>query len=575
MNTRKIDAEKKLSGLLIPVFALRREGDLGIGDTLCVIDAIDFLSRLGMDVLQVLPINETGADNSPYNALSSTALDPVYLSMVPDMVPGLSAAMISKRVDKDLLSKVSLGPVDYATVKALKLSLLRDAYDAFGKEDKSESKENLAAGFAHFKKQNWLDAYSLFRSFMDENGGSAVWTQWKPEHSSLEKLRKIAGENKSIETRVDFYKWVQWVAFRQWEAVKLAADKKKIELMGDIPFGVSRYSADVFGMREQFDLELSGGAPPETFFQSDKFTAVWGQNWGIPLYHWSRQKEDNFSFWKERVAQTAKVFHYFRIDHVLGFFRVYAFPWIPERNGEFVDLSEEEAKKLTGGKLPGFQPRPDEPEENARLNCQEGSALLEMILDAAGDTRVVAEDLGMVPDYVRPRLQELGIPGFIIPIFERIKTDPERNFRPIETYEKLSLATLGTHDHEPIALYYEGLSRWWHGENGHEGWREVQRLMRFCGLPEDSAPKEFNETVHRALIEKLMLSPSWLSVLMISDLLASKQRFNEPGIAGASNWSQRLDKPLSAYENDAASKDLFIWLKNLLKSAKRGHVVYI
>ena len=567
---QSLDPSRRLSGLLIPVFAMRRQGDLGVGDTLCVMESIDFLASLSMTVLQLLPINETGADNSPYNALSATALDPVYLTMSPSMVPGLSEAMLSQLAPASLVAELEDGPVDYARVKALKLDLLHAAFDAFtgGAATEAQSQSLIA-----FKKQPWLRNYSIFRAFMDENGGSAVWTEWNPEHRDRRRLEQILADDLKtggkIARRLDFYEYVQWVAYQQWHQVRLYADRSGVALMGDIPFGVSRYSADVFGYRELFDLENSGGAPPESFFQGDKFTAVWGQNWGIPLYNWEEHRQTKFAFWRERVRQTAEIFHYFRIDHVLGFFRVYAFPWIPERNNEFVDLSEEEARRLAGGRLPGFLPRPDEPEENAMLNLKEGTALLDVILDAAGQTGVVAEDLGMVPGYVRPRLQEMRIPGFIIPIFERQEDDPERNFRSPETYEELSLVTLGTHDHEPIASYYERLSKWWRGEDGHEGWLEVSRLMRFLGLLPEEAPEEFNDLLHRRLLEAVMTSPSWLAVLMISDLLGTGQRFNEPGLAGDSNWSQRLDKPLSMYEKDPHYHELFSWLRQVVRESGR------
>ncbi|MCA0314298.1 MAG: 4-alpha-glucanotransferase [Candidatus Melainabacteria bacterium] len=563
-RVQQINLDKKLAGLLIPVFAMRSdEKDFGIGDTACVMQALDFLASLNMSVLQLLPINETGADNSPYNALSANALDPVYLTMTPEMVPGLSPAMLHELAPDSVLEPLRQGAVNYEPVKKLKLALLRAAYQAYKK--KPVEPEELAA----FKKERaWLEGYSLFRAFMDENGGSAVWTEWRSEHRSAEKCRALA-EAPAISERRRFYEWVQWVAYRQWRQVRAYADKLNLELMGDIPFGVSRYSADVFCQPQFFDLESSGGAPPETFFQGDKFTEVWGQNWGIPLYDWQTLKKHDYSFWRQRVRSTAEIFHYFRIDHVLGFFRVYAFPWIPERNGEFVDLTLAQAKLKTGGRLPGFSPRSDEEPEDAAANCEDGTVLLSMILDAAGDTKVVAEDLGMVPDYVRPRLQEMGIPGFIIPIFERDEDDPERNFRKPETYEPLSLATLGTHDHQPLKTYYEELSKWWHGPDGHEGWLEVSRLMRFLGLEPEEAPEHFDSALQKRIFKVLFSSPSWLTVLMISDLFASAKRFNEPGLAEDSNWSQRLSKPFAAYRQDEKG-EILSYVADLVVSSGRG-----
>jgi len=568
---KKIDPTKKIAGLLIPLFALRTGYELGIGDTLCALDAIDFLARHKLKVLQFLPINETGPDNSPYNAISSIALDPVYLAMAPKLIPGLSDDIVSKHAPKTVFEKLSEGPVNYAEVKALKLKILFDAYEAFQKGVDS-------AAYAEFKQfivseKEWLEDYALFRALIDEEGGNVCWTYWRKEFQSPAAARIAVAESADkarLEEKIHFYQYVQWLAFRQWHEVRKYADQKGVELMGDIPFGVSRYSADVWGKGQLFELKLSGGAPPERFFQSDEFTKKWGQNWGIPVYKWDAHRKENFAFWRSRVKHVADIFHYFRIDHVLGFFRVYAFPWLPERNGEFVELTEAEAKKLTGGELPGFIPRDDETPKNCKLNCAEGSEFLQVILDAAGpNCGVVAEDLGMVPDYVRPRLKELGIPGFTIPIFERNEKD--RSFKTRAQHEVLSLVTLGTHDHEPIKTFYEGLCRWWHGENGHEGWLEVQRLMQFLEIPKDQdPPTEFTPELHKRFIEILMECRPWLAVFMISDLLGQSQRFNEPGIAGDSNWSQRLSLPLAEYEHEKPFSQAIQWLDQAVADTGRG-----
>ncbi|MBU6450302.1 MAG: 4-alpha-glucanotransferase [Cyanobacteria bacterium REEB67] len=565
---RKIDAKKKIGGLLIPVFALREGNDLGIGDTQAVKKAIDFVSKHKLRVFQVLPINETGPDNSPYNAISSISLDPIYLSLTPQAVPGLSAEILSADATPDVVNELALGPVQYGKVKALKLKILFEAFRNFKSKPSAELAKFIAA------EKDWIEDYALFRALVDEEGGNVCWTHWPEEYQNPKSARDavtVHAESERIAEKVEFYKYVQWVAFRQWMDVRHYADEKHVELMGDIPFGVSRYSADVWGQGSLFELEWSGGAPPETFFQSDEFTRKWGQNWGIPVYKWDAHRKENFAFWRSRVKHVADIFHYFRIDHVLGFFRVYAFPWLPERNGEFVELSEAEAEKLTGGELPRFIPRDDKTPANCKLNCRDGSEFLQVILDAAGDNcGVVAEDLGMVPDYVRPRLKELGIPGFTIPIFERDEKK-DRAYKTREEHEELSLVTLGTHDHQPVKVFYEELSKWWHGENGHEGWMEVQRLMKFLEWPEgEEPPTEFTAELHKRFIEILMECHCWLAVFMISDLLGVSQRFNEPGIAGDSNWSQRLAYSLSEYEKEKPFSQAIVWLDDAVAATSRG-----
>ncbi len=569
-----IDVSEKLAGILVPVFALRRRGDLGIGDTQCVIEAIEFCARNKIGVLQILPINETGGDNSPYNALSSVALDPVLLTMTPDMVPGLTEEGLAEVAEVSIVESLNTGPINYPIVKQLKTKLLEKAFENF--ESKNFA-SNFRGGAKHVEEfeafklheKNWLHDYTIFRVLVDEHDGNACWTTWEKDLQSpadAEKWMANSKEKERLLKRRDFWTYVQWVAFTQWRTVKKEADKHSIKLMGDIPFGVSRYSADVWADRELFDVEWSGGAPPERLFQGDKFTQMWGQNWGIPIYRWKKHYEQKFEWWRQRVSHVVEFFPIFRIDHVLGFFRVYSFPWIPERNEEFADLTEEEAEELTGGDLPQFVPRPDEPKKNADLNCKEGKALLENILQDVDHIAVVAEDLGMVPSYVRPLLKEMGIAGFTIPLFAD-EFGPA--FKAKETIPALTLATYATHDHQPLITFYENLVLWWHGPDGHNGWQEMQRLMKFLGLDENNPPLVFTQEVHHALLKALLESKAWLCVLMITDLLGIKVRFNEPGISGDSCWSQRLDRRLADYEEDAEFEQPIKWFARLIEKTDR------
>jgi 4-alpha-glucanotransferase len=542
-----INTKKKLAGLLLPVFALRHKNDLGIGDTAAIKEAIEFCARHGIGCVQVLPINETGGDNSPYNAISSVALEPVLLSFSPTSVPGFSESDLSDLADRETIAELRSGPVKYPAVKRLKESLLAASYDRFRHEPSPE----LASEFDSFKRRHasWLPEYTLFRTLMVEHGGNAAWPTWEPEVRKLEAAESwlsSAPDRERLTRYRDFCAYVQWVAFSQWAEVRSLADSRGVRLMGDIPFGISRYSADVWAEPHLFELEWSGGAPPEPLFTGDLFVQKWGQNWGIPLYNWTAHADQEFAWWRQRVERVGDFFHYFRIDHVLGFFRVYAFPWIPERNDEFLNLSHEEAAKLTGGHLPMFLPYDDGQPELAEVNASQGVALLKVIREAAADVGIVAEDLGMVPPYVRPILQALDIPGFYVPAFERHKKD--HSYKAKSRIPELCLTTYATHDHMTLAAFYEGLVEQWHGPDGHHGWLEVQRLMHFLGRDDQSPPNTVTAELHRSLLEALLKSRAWMAVFMITDILLTKQRFNQPGSSGESNWSERLDLTLDAYE---------------------------
>jgi len=545
----RIDPTQKLAGILVPVFALRSRQDLGIGDTECVREMIDWCARHQFSVLQVLPINETSDDNSPYNAISSMALDPTTLAVSPEGIPDLSPAAFRKIAAPFLLEELRRGPVAYRKVKPLKMRLLRTAFSSFLKKQHAKNSTR-ARQFQQFLSANhhWIANYSLFRALMELRQNSPVWEEWPPEHQAPSDARNwLSSLPEAERRRVDedalFFSYAQWIAREQWIGLKRHAEKKGVLLMGDIPFGVGRCSADVWANREMFDLKWSCGAPPESFFKPDLFTERWGQNWGVPLYHWDRMKENSFSWWKARVRATSEIFHLFRIDHVLGFYRVYAFPWQPQQNGEFTHLSHHEARGRTGGELPRFWPDDDGNEDKKNKNRLQGEELLRMVLETAGKTGVVAEDLGMVPDYVRPSLLHLGIPGFKIPIFER---NQDGSYKDSSQYSPLSVATPGTHDHEPLAALWKR----WSSSPDHAA--ERRHLLSWIGWDPDRAPQDLTPELHAAIVRKLLGCSSWLAVLMITDLFAQTARFNQPGPASDSNWSERLSVPVGEFDRDPA-----------------------
>ncbi len=313
--------------------------------------------------------------------------------------------------------------------------------------------------------------------------------------------------------------------------------KQGVALMGDIPFGVSYYSADVFSQPEIFALEWSGGAPPEPYFKEDKFTQEWGQNWGIPLYDWEAMRRDDFAWWRRRIRAVHHIFHVFRIDHVLGFYRIYAFPWRPQLNPEFLPLTWEEMLQKTGGRWPHFAPRDDESAEHAEANRREGEEYLRIMLEAAGDTRLVGEDLGTVPPYVRPSLRTLGIAGFKIPQWE---TTADKQPVPGSQYERLSVATCATHDHQPLRATWEDAMAEEESPQRTQAREDLARMAQFAGINALGAQPDYERDFYPAAMEALFRCEAWMAIVMITDLFARKDRFNVPGTAADSNWSRRL-----------------------------------
>jgi 4-alpha-glucanotransferase len=552
----KLSPEQPLAGILEPVFAIRTEDDLGIGDTEGVRQMIDWCHRHHLNIFQTLPINETSDDNSPYNAISSLAIEPTTIAVSPKHVPDLSRKRFQEIATPELLAEVRNGPVNYPRVKALKRTLLNAAFESFLKSHFNQETPR-ALQFRAFQMENaeWLSDYALFRVVMEENGNSPAWDHWQPEHAGPRRARtwllSLPEKRRDVLMRKQlFFMYVQWIGFSQWQEIKSYAADRKVYLMGDIPFGVGRYSADTWANRSVFDLDWSGGAPPEKVFDWDVFTKKWGQNWGIPNYRWDELRRRNFEWWRTRVGNLRKVFHLYRIDHVLGLFRIYSFPWTPDRNAEFLPLNEPEAAAKTGGRLPGFKMFPDDTPEHRAFNQAQGEETLRVLQEASGDTTIVAEDLGVVPDYVPPTLEKLGIPGFRIPPLFR---DHDGRYADPKQYPRLSLAQPATHDHPPLAAMWQ---EWWAdldaGRNVEDSRRELRLFLEFAGLNHEEPAREFTDRAQEAFTRRVMESNSWLVVFQITDVFGQTARFNTPGSTSTANWSFRLPQTVRQLSQDAA-----------------------
>ncbi|TAE87663.1 MAG: 4-alpha-glucanotransferase [Verrucomicrobia bacterium] len=526
----------RLAGLLLPAFSPSREGDFGIGDTRSMRRWIDHCAEQGVGFLQLLPINETGSDDSPYNAISSVALEPLYLTCEAGEIPGLEASDVeeARRDFRECGLRV-----DYASSRRAKRGLLEKAWLRF-----QAGGGDPAFGDFRRSERGWLEDYCAYRWLMEKAGGSEVWDEWPEAWRSVSGARaflaeELARERAAVAGRLDFHAWVQWLCFTQWKAVRAHAESRGVKLMGDVPIGVSRCSADVFFGRDDFDLDHTGGAPPETLFKHDRFIQRWGQNWGIPLYRWDRMEAAGFPWWRQRIAKLAEVFHIFRIDHVLGFYRIYSFPWQPRRNEEFLDLSDEEALVLAGGRLPRWSPRPDDSPAHCAANRFDGDVRLRMVLEAAGGAAVVAEDLGCVPDYVRPHLASLDIAGFRIPHWD---VDEAGRVVPGDKLPECSFATYATHDHDSLpAMWADFRARSADPVVDEEERRKVTRdlalLAEFGGV---EAEQDYGPTVKAELLAALFASRSRYAAFMITDLCDLTDRINSPGTVGPQNWSFRL-----------------------------------
>ena len=528
----------------MPLFALRGENDLGIGDLGALREFIDWIAEIGFTLVQLLPINETSADNSPYNAISAMAIDPTTLHLTPGSPEDLTRDDFADTLSEIDLESLHRGRVKYRPVKELKQRILEKAFANFSaRADKKRRVE-----FKSFceEESSWLHDYALFRVLIETNKGSAAWDRWPSQHQSGESARNWIHDlphdtQATLTQRGDFFCYVQWIAHEQWREVKAHAEERGVALMGDIPFGVSYYSADVFSRPDEFVLDWFGGAPPEPLFKDDAFTQKWGQNWGIPLYRWTVMHANNFQWWRERVRGTRRIFHLFRIDHVQGFYRVYAFPWRPGKNQEFLPLDQQQMLEQTGGRAPHFVPRGDDTPENREANKRDGEQYLRVVLEEAGAARVAGEDLGVVPEYVRPNLQSLGIAGFKIPQWER----RDGMIIPGEMYDRLSVATYATHDHEPIRALWDDAIEHPNSENGQQARATLEKIALFAGWNSKIDQPDYEKDFYPAVMDALFRCNSWIAMVMITDLLARKYRFNVPGTRANFNWTRRIQRSIA------------------------------
>jgi 4-alpha-glucanotransferase len=563
-----LSPEKRIAGVLVPLFALRGENDLGIGDIGTLREFIDWVAEIGFKLVQLLPINETGTDNSPYNAISALAIEPTTLQLGPGFPEDLTAEDFGVGLADVNLPALRSNGVKYRQVKKLKRRLLEKAFANFS----ARATEDRQSRFRKFCEEEaaWLYDYAFFRVLMEENDDSPAWNRWPVQHQSIQRARTwlldLPWEKQAAIThRQHFFCYVQWIAHQQWREIKSYAEGRSVALMGDIPFGVSYHSADVFARPDEFVLDWAGGAPPEPYFKDDAFTQKWGQNWGIPLYHWDGMRSSNFAWWRERVRAVRHIFHLFRIDHVLGFYRIYAFPWRPRKNKQFLPLDWHQMFEQTGGRAPHFVPRNDDTAENCAANKRDGEEYLRVVLEEAGATQVIGEDLGAVPDYVRPSLRSLGIAGFKIPQWEVYGGQ----VTPGGKYERLSVATYATHDHKPLrALWEEAFER--PTATSEQSRFDLVKIAFFAGVNPNLDKVDFEKDFYPATMEALFKSNAWIAVVMITDLLARNYRFNIPGTTGSSNWTRRIQRSVAQFRSSPTERKRMQLIHDLL--GKNGRI---
>ena len=309
---------RKLAGTQVPVFSLRTRKSAGIGDFGDLKTMIDFVASTGQKVLQLLPINDTTithtwTDSYPYSCISVFAIHPQYANL--HALPELKDAKARAEAEKTCAELNALDKIDYEKVNDFKINYLRQIFNQEG-----EKMMKTAEYKAFFQDTElWLVPYAQYSYLRDKNG-TADFNQW-PDHQVWDEAERkaLADPKTAAYKNVAFFYFVQFVLDRQMQEAHEHAKAKGVILKGDIPIGVNRNGCDVWMEPKYFNLNGQAGAPPDDFSAN-------GQNWGFPTYNWFEMLKDGCQWWNRRFQNMARYFDAYRIDHVLGFFRIWEIP---------------------------------------------------------------------------------------------------------------------------------------------------------------------------------------------------------------------------------------------------------
>lgn len=475
-------------GVNVPLSALHTKDSCGIGEFYDLIPLIDWCKQVGMHVIQLLPLNDTGDDTSPFFATSSLALNPLFLSL--HKLEGMEDAKLATLRHFNTFTRIP-----YYDVQSHKLLLLHDYFE--------ENKERIltSQNFCNFVENNpWLEDYALFKILKDLMSKNH-WLTWPPEMKTLAPKKKEQ-YLQNYKEQIQFHQFLQHTCFEQLTCVKRYANENGVYLKGDIPILISPDSVDVWKHTEEFDLEWLAGAPP------DKFNAE-GQAWGLPTFHWEVMKNSGYAWWRQRLSYATNFYDLYRIDHVLGFFRIWAIPkGAASKDGKFIP--EDEADWL-----------------------KHGETILSTITDFTS-MLPIAEDLGVVPDSIRMSLSDMGVCGSKVIRWET-HDDEGKNFIDPLHYNPISMTTVSTHDSETLA-------QWWQKDPD-----EAKPYAKYKGW-------DYGSTLSAAHRKEILWdshhSSSFFHINLIGEYLAlfpelvwddpNDERINIPGTVSAHNWTYRL-----------------------------------
>ena len=530
----------KGAGTVVPVFSLRSEGSFGVGDFGDLKMMIDWCDKTRQRILQVLPINDTNMthtwqDSYPYNSISIYALHPQYCDL--RQLPPISDEVRRQEFEALRQELNALPQIDYERMFTAKLDYLHVIFE------QEWAKVSRSAAFKQFFEQNqeWLVPYAAFCYYRDLYG-TAEFGKW-PAGATVQNTQKSTFKDKK---HLQFWYFVQYNLDLQMRSAHEYARAHRVILKGDIPIGISRDGVEAWVEPKYFNLNGQAGAPPDAFSTD-------GQNWGFPTYNWDEMLKDGCQWWVRRFRKMAQYFDAYRIDHVLGFFRIWEIP-VPEKSGlmgQFapaLGMSREEIEgygvAFNDGLFLVDHKRTDR--WHPRIAVQYQEAYLQLSdeqkfcfnrlyndyfyrrnnqfwyqeamkklprLTQATRMLVCAEDLGMVPDCVPWVMNELRILSLEI---QSMPKDPGVRFGHLSQNPYRSVCTISTHD-------MSTLRQWW--DEDKERTQDYFNSMLYRG---GEAPHPLPGWLAKDIVSRHLTSPSMLCLLSLQDWLSIDERLRLP-----------------------------------------------
>ena len=486
------------SGVSLPIFSL--PSPYGIGNIgKAARNFIDFLSESGFSYWAILPLGPTAFGDSPYQSLSSRALNHYFIDL-------------EDLVEKDLLKKKDLcsidwgdnpRQIDYSKIYKSRTKVLKIAYKRFKK-----GKGDYQRGYTSFLRKHQFTDYACFRVLKEING-ECSWENFPEEyrHYSADLFSKLKKEYKD---EVEFYEWTQYIFLRQWAVLKDYAEKKDIKIIGIMPMYVSYDSIDVYKNRKNFRLnedskmDVVAGYPPDVFFSK-------GQVWGTPVYDFDQMKKNNYKFLRDRLNFCYSLYDYVYLDHFRGYLETYL---------------------IENGKEDGLE---------GQFEKSEGLALVDSFIQ--DKSRVLAEDVDYSSSDIRDVLSELGINDTRVLEFGYPRE--ETNFNKANNYPYTCISFSSTHDCKPLKGYLEDMSP----QDREKAVREINVSCHHFGVREVDVNDVRGQV--ESLLELNLASLSNVAIQAMPDLLfqGNESRINTPSTVGI-NWKYRVTEedlsPLNA-----------------------------